>query len=58
VSIRESGAMAHDMDENTLVSRPRKGREEVTVQISRLLHVHEIVLKEARASQRRSSGSF
>jgi hypothetical protein len=50
--------MAHDVDETTLVSRPRKGREGVTAQISRLLHVHEIVLKEARGSQWRSSGSF
>jgi hypothetical protein len=55
VSIRESGAMAQTW------TRPRSSRahgKEVTVQISRLLHVHEIVLKEARASQRRSSGSF
>ncbi len=32
----------------TLIPRPPKGREEVPVQISRLLHAHEIVLKEAR----------
>jgi len=44
-----SVAMAHDVVERTLVPRPPKGREEVPVQISRLLHAHEIVLKEARA---------
>jgi starvation-inducible DNA-binding protein len=41
-------AMAHDVAETTLVPRPPKGREEPPVQISRLLHAHEIVLKEAR----------
>jgi starvation-inducible DNA-binding protein len=41
-------AMAPDVAEATLIPRPPKGREEVPVQISRLLHAHEIVLKEAR----------
>src|SRR5881296_724762 len=45
-------AMAHDVAETTLIPRPPKGREEVPVQISRLLHAHEIVLKEARAMAR------
>ena len=44
-----SVAMAADIAEMTLVPRPPKGREPVPVQISRLLHAHEIVLKEARA---------
>jgi starvation-inducible DNA-binding protein len=44
-----SVAMAPDVAEMTLIPRPPKGREEVPVQISRLLHAHEIVLKEARA---------
>jgi starvation-inducible DNA-binding protein len=47
-----SVAMAHDVAETTLVPRPPKGREEVPVQISRLLHAHEIILKEARAMAR------
>ena len=47
-----SVAMAHDVAETTLVPRPPKGREEAPVQISRLLHAHEIVLKEARAMAR------
>ena len=44
-----SVAMSADVAEMTLIPRPPKGREEVPVQISRLLHAHEIVLKEARA---------
>jgi starvation-inducible DNA-binding protein len=50
-----SVAMAHDVAETTLVPRPPKGREEPPVQISRLLHAHEIVLKEARAMARRAA---
>ncbi len=45
-------AMAHDVAEMSLVPRAPKGREEVPVQISRLLHAHEIVLKEARTMAR------
>jgi starvation-inducible DNA-binding protein len=48
-------AMAHDVAETTLIPRPPKGREEVPVQISRLLHAHEIVLEEARAMARRAT---
>jgi starvation-inducible DNA-binding protein len=45
-------AMAADVAEMTLIPRPPKGREEAPVQISRLLHGHEIVLKEARTMAR------
>jgi starvation-inducible DNA-binding protein len=45
-------AMAHDIAETTMVPRVPRGREEVPVQISRLLHAHEIVLKEARTMAR------
>jgi starvation-inducible DNA-binding protein len=45
-------AMAADIAEMTLIPRPPKGREEVPVQISRLLHAHEIVLKESRTMAR------
>jgi starvation-inducible DNA-binding protein len=48
-------AIAHDVADTTLIPRPPKGREEVPVQISRLLHAHEIVLKEARAMARRAT---
>ncbi|HSU32639.1 MAG TPA: DNA starvation/stationary phase protection protein [Bryobacteraceae bacterium] len=41
-------AMPHDVAEHTRVERPPIDREEVPVQISRLLEAHEIVLKEAR----------
>ena len=50
-------AMAHDVAERTLVPRPPKGREAAPVQISRLLHAHEIVLEEARAMARNASDS-
>src|SRR3989442_15198863 len=48
-------AMAHDVAEMTLILRPPRGRDEVPMQISRLLHAHEIVLKEARAMARRAA---
>ena len=47
-------AMAADVAEMTLVPRPPKGREPVPVQISRLLHAHEIVLREARTMARQA----
>ena len=45
-------AMAADVAEATRIPRPPKGREEVPVQISRLLEAHEIVLIEARTMAR------
>ena len=50
-----SYAMAADVAENTNIPRPPRGREEVPVQISRLLTAHEIVLLGARASARKAS---
>jgi len=50
-----SVAMAHDIAETTIVPRAPKGREAVPVQISRLLHAHEIILKEARSMARVAS---
>lgn len=41
-------AMAHDVAETTLIPRPPRGREAAPQQISRLLHAHEILIKEAR----------
>ncbi|HEY7211443.1 MAG TPA: DNA starvation/stationary phase protection protein [Bryobacteraceae bacterium] len=40
-------AMPQDVAEQTRVERPPIGREEVPVQISRLLEAHELILKEA-----------
>jgi starvation-inducible DNA-binding protein len=48
-------AMPHDVAERTLIPRPPKGREVVPVQISRLLHGHEIIVKEARAMARQAA---
>ena len=50
-------AMAHDVAETTLIPRPPRGREEVPVQISRLLEAHEIILKEGRTMARQASES-
>ena len=50
-------AMAHDVAETTLIPRPPKGRESVPVQVSRLLHAHEIILKETRAMARNAAQS-
>ena len=50
-------AMAPDIAETTLIPRPPRGREEVPVQISRLLHAHEIVLEEARSMARQAAKS-
>jgi starvation-inducible DNA-binding protein len=41
-------AMAHDVAETTKIERPPRGREEVPVQLSRLLDAHEQILAEAR----------
>ena len=52
-----SVAMAPDVADTTLIPRPPKGREPVPVQISRLLHAHEIVINEARAMARLAAKS-
>jgi starvation-inducible DNA-binding protein len=48
-------AMAADVAETTIIPRPPRGREEVAVQISRLLEAHEFILKEARTMAREAS---
>jgi len=45
-------AMAADVAETTMIPRPPRGREEVPVQLSRLLEAHEAVLKEVRTAAR------
>ena len=47
--------MAHDVAEMTLITRPPRGRDEVAVQLGRLLHAHEIVLEESRAMARQAA---
>ncbi len=48
-------AMAPDVAETTQIERPPRGREEVPVQVSRLLDAHQIVIREARTLARRAS---
>jgi len=48
-------AMGADVAETTLIPRPPRGREPVPVQISRLLHAHQVVLEEARTMARLAS---
>ncbi len=50
-------AMAADVAETTIIPRPPRGREEVPVQISRLLEAHEFLLKEARTMAKQASES-
>ncbi len=50
-------AMAADIAETTIIPRPPKGREEPPVQISRLLHAHEILIEEARSMARLAAES-
>lgn len=48
-------AMAPDVAEMTKIERPPKGREEVPVQISRILEAHELICREAREFAERAS---
>jgi starvation-inducible DNA-binding protein len=48
-------AMAADVAETTRIQRPPRGREEVPVQISRLLDAHQTVIGHVRRLARRAS---
>jgi starvation-inducible DNA-binding protein len=48
-------AMAADVAETTQIERPPRGREEVPIQLSRLLEAHKIVIGECRTLARRAS---
>ncbi len=48
-------AMAADVAETTQIERPPRGREEVPVQLSRLLDAHQIIIRDCRALARRAS---
>jgi starvation-inducible DNA-binding protein len=48
-------AMAADVAETTQIERPPRGREEVPVQLSRLLDAHQIIVRECRTLARRAS---
>lgn len=48
-------AMAADVAETTQIPRPPRDREEVPVQLSRLLDAHQIIIGQARVLARRAS---
>jgi len=48
-------AMAPDVAETTRIPRPSRGREEVPVQLSRLLDAHQIIIRDCRELARRAS---
>jgi len=48
-------AMAPDVAETTQIERAPRGREEVPVQLSRLLDAHQIIIREVRKLARRAS---
>lgn len=48
-------AMAADVAETTRIERPPRGREEVPVQLSRLIDAHQIIIQQARPLARRAS---
>ncbi len=47
-------AMAPDVAETTKIERPPRGREEVPVQLSRLLDAHQIIISETREIAKRA----
>jgi starvation-inducible DNA-binding protein len=48
-------AMAHDIAETTQIERPPRGREEVPVQLSRLLDAHQVIIRQCRTLAGRAS---
>jgi starvation-inducible DNA-binding protein len=48
-------AMAPDVAETAQIERPPRGREEVPVQLSRLLDAHQIIIRQTRKLARRAS---
>ena len=47
-------AMAPDVAETTQIERPPRGREEVPVQLSRLLDAHQIIIRQCRTLAERA----
>jgi starvation-inducible DNA-binding protein len=48
-------AMAADVAETTQIERPPRGREEVPVQLSRLIDAHQIIVQQSRPLARRAA---
>src|SRR5690349_17709441 len=47
-------AMAADVAETTRIERPPRGREEVPVQLSRLIDAHQVIIRQVRILARRA----
>jgi starvation-inducible DNA-binding protein len=50
-------AMAHDVAETTRIARPPRGREDVTIQLFRLLQAHELIIDATREAARSAGAS-
>jgi starvation-inducible DNA-binding protein len=50
-------AMAHDVAETTHIARPPRGREDVAMQLFRLLQAHELIIDETREAARAAVAS-
>lgn len=50
-------AMAHDVAETTRIARPPRGREDVAMQLFRLLQAHELIIDETREAARAAVAS-
>jgi len=48
-------AMAHDVAETTRVERPPRGREDVSMQLFRLLQAHELIIAETREAAEKAN---
>jgi starvation-inducible DNA-binding protein len=48
-------AMAADVAETTQIERPPRGREEVPVQLSRLIDAHQVIIQQSRPLARRAT---
>src|SRR5215831_2760084 len=48
-------AMAADVAETTQIERPPRGREEITVQLSRLIDAHQVIIQQSRPLARRAA---
>lgn len=48
-------AMAADVAETTQIERPPRGREEVPVQVSRLIDAHQVIIQQSRPLARRAA---
>ncbi len=50
-------AMAHDVAETTRIARPPRGREDVPMQLFRLLEAHELIIGATREAARAAAAS-